>query len=70
MCLVGMDGEEREGQWGRGGEMEREEGGRDSGNGDDRNGEGRKREGTRDEEKEEEFCLYALSSIPVQLVRW
>ena len=42
--------------------------GRESGEG----GEGwrRKREGGMDEEKEEEFRMYRLSSIPVQLVQW
>ena len=44
--------------------------GRDSGNGDVRNGEGWKREGGRDDEKEDEFCMHTLSSIPVQLVHW
>ena len=44
--------------------------GRDSGNGDVRNGEGWKREGGRDDEKEDEFSMHTLSSIPVQLVHW
>ena len=48
--------------------------GRDSGNGGHRDGEGRKREGGReggrDEEKEEAFCMYTLSFILMQLVRW
>ena len=44
--------------------------GRDSGNGGVRNGERWKREGGRDDEKEDEFCMHTLSSIPVQLVHW
>ena len=54
MRLGGMDGEEKVGQWGRGRGMEKEEG---------------VREGGMKEEKEE-FCMYRLSSIPVQLVQW
>ena len=66
MCLGGMDGEEREGQWGRGRGMEKEERGREGGEGWRRKREG----GRKDEEKEDEFCMHTLSAIPVQLVHW